>query len=53
MDKDIVRIISLNGDSIKVELKLTETIAKLLDLLVQQYFIKDWCISKPEVIYKI
>ena len=53
MDKDIIKIISLKDDVIKIELDLTEDTIKLLDLLRRQNFIKDWCITNPEVIYKI
>ena len=53
MDKDIIKIISLDDDAIKIELELTEDIDSLLNLLLQQNFIKDWCISDPEVIYRI
>ena len=51
--KDIIKIISLDDDVIKVELELTENIQDLLNLLSKQNFIKDWCISDPEVIYEI
>ena len=40
-------------DIIKIELELTDNIANLLDLLLRQNFIKDWCISNPEVIYEL
>ena len=51
--KDIIKIISLDDDVIKVELELTDNVENLLDLLLKQNFIKDWCISDPEVIYEI
>ena len=51
--KDIVKIISLNGDSIKIKIELAENVENLLDLLVKQNFIKDWYITDPEVIYEI
>ena len=53
MCKDIIKIVSLDDDVIKVELELTDNIDNLLDLLLQEHFIKDWCISDPEVIYRI
>ena len=53
MCKDIIEIVSLDDDVIKVELEITDNIQNLLDLLLQQNFIKDWCISDPEVIYRI
>ena len=53
MCKDIIKIVSLDDDVIKVELELTDNIRNLLDLLRLQVFIKDWCITDPEVIYEI
>ena len=53
MDKDIIKIISLDDDVIKIELELTDNIRNLLDLLRLQVFIKDWCITDPEVIYEL
>ena len=53
MCKDVIKIISLDDDVIKIELELTYNIANLLDLLLRQNFIKDWCISNPEVIYEL
>ena len=53
MCKDVIKIISLDDDIIKIELELTDNIANLLDLLLRQNFIKDWCISNPEVIYEL
>ena len=53
MCKDIIKIVSLDDDVIKVELELTDNIRNLLDLLRLQVFIKDWYITDPEVIYKI
>ena len=53
MCKDVIKIISLDDDVIKIELELTDNIRNLLDLLRQQVFIKDWCITDPEVIYEI
>ena len=51
--KDVIKIVSFKGDVIKVKLELTENIQDLLNLLSKQNFIKDWCISDPEVIYEI
>ena len=51
--KDIIKIISLDDDVIKVELELTDNIQNLLTLLLRQNFIKDWCLVDPEVIYEI
>lgn len=51
--KDIVKIVSRDSDSVKVKIELTENVENLLDFLVKQNFIKDWCISNPEVIYEI
>lgn len=53
MCKDVIKIISLDDDVIKIELELTDNIRNLLDLLRLQVFIKDWCITDPEVIYEI
>ena len=53
MCKDIIKIISLDNDVIKIELELTDNIRNLLDLLLRQEFIKDWCITDPEIIYEI
>ena len=53
MRKEIIKIVSLNDDVIKIELELTDNIRNLLDLLLKQNFILDWCITDPEVIYKI
>lgn len=53
MCKDIINIVSLNDDILKVELELTDNIRNLLDLLLKQNFILDWYITEPEVIYTI
>ena len=53
MCKDIIKIVSLDDDVIEVKLELTDNIRNLLDLLRLQVFIKDWCITEPENIYKI
>ena len=53
MRKEIIKIVSLNGDVIKIELELTDNIRNLLDLLFKQNFILDWYITEPEVIYTI
>ena len=53
MCKDIIKIISLDNDVIKIELELTDNIRNLLDLLLKQNFILDWYITEPEVIYTI
>ena len=53
MRKEIIKIVSLNDDVIKIELELTDNIRKLLDLLLKQNFILDWYITEPEVIYTI
>lgn len=53
MCKDIIKIVSLNDDVIKIELELTDNIRNLLDLLLKQNFILDWYITEPEVIYTI
>ena len=53
MCKDIINIVSLNDDILKVELELTDNIRNLLDLLLKQNFILDWYITEPEVIYEI
>lgn len=51
--KDIVKIVSRDGDGVKVKIELTENVENLLDFLVKQNFINDWYISDPEVIYEI
>ena len=53
MRKEIIKIVSLNDDVIKIELELTDNIKNLLDLLIKQNFILDWYITEPEVIYTI
>ena len=53
MRKEIINIVSLNDDVIKIELELTDNIKNLLDLLLKQNFILDWYITEPEVIYTI
>ena len=53
MCKDIINIVSLNDDILKVELELTDNIRNLLDLLLKQNFILDWYITEPEVIYEL
>ena len=53
MCKNIINIVSLNDDILKVELELTDNIRNLLDLLLKQNFILDWYITEPEVIYEI
>ena len=53
MCKDIIKIVSLNDDVIKVELELTDNIRNILDLLLKQNFILDWYVTDPEVIYEI
>ena len=53
MRKEIIKIVSLNDDVIKIELELTDNIRNLLDLLLKQNFILDWYITEPEVIYTI
>ena len=53
MCQDIIKIVSLNDDVIKIELELTDNIRNLLDLLLKQNFILDWYITEPEVIYTI
>ena len=53
MCKEIIKIVSLNDDVIKIELELTDNIRNLLDLLLKQNFILDWCITDPEVIYEL
>ena len=53
MRKEIIKIVSLNDDVIKIELELTDNIKNLLDLLLKQNFILDWYITEPEVIYTI
>ena len=53
MCKDIIKIVSLNDDILKVELELTDNIENLLDLLLDQNFILDWYITEPSIIYEI
>lgn len=53
MRKEIIKIVSLNDDVIKIELELTDNIRNLLSLLLKQNFILDWYITEPEVIYTI
>ena len=53
MSKNVINIVSLNDDILKVELELTDNIRNLLDLLLKQNFILDWYITEPEVIYEI
>ena len=53
MRKEIIKIVSLNDDVIKIELELTDNIRNLLDLLLKQNFILDWYITEPEVIYEL
>ena len=53
MCKDIIKIVSLNDDVIKVELELTDNIRNILDLLLKQNFILDWYVTDPEIIYEI
>ena len=53
MCKNVINIVSLNDDILKVELELTDNIENLLDLLLKQNFILDWYITEPEVIYTI
>lgn len=53
MRKEIIKIVSLNDDVIKIELELTDNIKNLLDLLLKQNFILDWYITDPEVIYEL
>ena len=53
MRKEIIKIVSLNDDVIKIELELTDNIKNLLDLLLKQNFILDWYITEPEVIYEL
>lgn len=53
MRKEIIKIVSLNDDVIKIELELTDNIRNLLGLLLKQNFILDWYITEPEVIYTI
>ena len=53
MCKNVINIVSLNDDILKVELELTDNIRNLLDLLLKQNFILDWYITEPEVIYEI
>ena len=53
MCKNVINIVSLNDDILKVELELTDNIENLLDLLLDQNFILDWYITEPEVIYEL
>ena len=53
MCKNVINIVSLNDDILKVELELTDNIRNLLDLLLKQNFILDWQSTEPEVIYEI
>lgn len=53
MCKDVIKIISLDDEVIKVELELTDNIENQLDFLLAENLIKDWCITDPEVIYEI
>ena len=53
MCKNVINIVSLNDDILKVELELTDNIKNWLDLLLKQNFILDWYITEPEVIYEI
>lgn len=53
MCKDIIKIVSLDDDVLKVELELTDNIKNLLDLLLDQNFILDWSITEPSIIYEI
>ena len=53
MCKNVINIVSLDDDILKVELELTDNIRNLLDLLLKQNFILDWYITEPEVIYTI
>lgn len=53
MCKNVINIVSLNDDILKVELELTDNIENLLDLLLKQNFILDWYITDPEIIYEI
>ena len=53
MCKEIIKIVSLDDDIIKVELELTDNIRNILDLLLKQNFILDWYVTDPEVIYEL
>ena len=53
MCKEVIKIVSLEDDVIKVELELTDNIRNLLDLLLKQNFILDWYVTDPEVIYEL
>ena len=53
MCKNVINIVSLNDDILKVELELTDNIENLLDLLLDQNFILDWHITEPSIIYEI
>ena len=53
MCKNVINIVSLNDDILKVELELTDNIENLLDLLLKQNFILDWYVTDPEIIYEI
>ena len=53
MCKNVINIVSLNDDILKVELELTDNIENLLDLLLKQNFILDWYVTDPEIVYEI
>ena len=53
MCKNVINIVSLNDDILKVELELTDNIENLLDLLLDKNFILDWYITEPSIIYEI
>ena len=53
MCKNVINIVSLNDDILKVELELTDNIENLLDFLLDQNFILDWYITEPSIIYEI
>lgn len=53
MCKNVINIVSLNDDILKVELELTDNIENLLDLLLKQNFILDWYVTDPEIIYEL
>ena len=53
MCKNVINIVSLNDDILKVELELTDNIRNILDLLLKQNFILDWYVTDPENIYEI
>ena len=53
MCKEIIKIVSLDDDVIKIELELTDNIRNILDLLLKQNFILDWYVTDPEIIYEI